>query len=80
MAFLFSMIATPLGRYAILALVAVVALGAFALYWRGQGEAAALAAAAAIALERTTAANRARAKVKHTDEAINADQNNRDLR
>ena len=80
MSMIFAILATPLGRYALIALIAVVAVGAFALYWRGQGEAAAAAAAAALALERSTAAARARAKVKHTPEAINADPHNRDLR
>ena len=69
---------TPLGRYVAVALAVALAVGIFYLWAYNAGAAAAVAAAAAASAEAVRRANNARAKVDHSQEAINADRQNRD--
>jgi hypothetical protein len=73
------LLGTSAGRWILLGVAVALALGVIALLIYRQGEAAAAAAAAAVAIERTVAANKARAGVKpHDTEDMTRDPYNRD--
>ena len=69
---------TPVGRYVTLGIISALVLWGIYEWIYGRGEAAALAAAAAASAAAVARANKARANVKHTPEAIRDDPANRD--
>lgn len=73
-------LATPLGRWVAIGLAVALAVGCFYLWAYHRGAAVTLAAAAAASAATIARANKARAAVKDTPEAINADPANRDRR